>query len=835
MPPKRSRASTATATPSKRSRNLLPSSQRVSSPSLSRASSSSQAPAASQATEPTQTFELQLRESQQETAAPTESSHAGTTASTVAVDVARHGDSDQDEYDGIDWSRLQQYMKPLATARRATSWIYQHGYCVVERNDPNKIVFICKYCHLHRQPGGRLDVSQATTSAATHLGLRRSGHNLSSDGVKQLQLRDGQRSLRQTLEGGVVVEQHVANTMGNFNTHKFRLATVLCLVDNNLPMELLSKPSFREMISFANPEAEAALWVSPRSVATYAMWLFQSLQPQVVDALSQSAGKIHISFDGWTTKGGKRGFLGIVAHFADASGVIHDLPIALPQLAGAHTGDAISTVIVKTLKEYGITRDKLGYFVLDNAANNDTAVAAIAHVYNFNPEHRRLRCAPHTLNLIGQAVMFGVDQDAFNNVPEELETEELYLKQWRRDGPLGMLTDVINYIKTPQQYELFRRFQREANATLPANERLTILEPVKPVVTRWNSYYAAFRRATQLQAAYSAYAEHHIARINIEDRRAVQHNNKLPDAPGWMRSPGLSAADWAVITEYQDCLEPLKLATEKLEGRGKAGKYGAIYEVIPVFEYVLAQLEARTGQYEHVDFNQLDAPEDHLAINLSAAWAKANTYFSKLDRAPAYYAATCLHPYYKFYCDNSWADKPDWLSTATSNFQRLWATYKPHTLRAPRTVTTPSVRGIDDVIGSFVHRTSVSIEQEDDEYYRWKTQEPQWSQEQYLTDGHPVVYWIQMRSKYPCLSQFAIDILTIPASSCDCERLFSELGDLLEPRRRAIGSELLAALQLIRSWTRAGFEQNTKVNYTNTLAEATDEEIARNYHIEEWQ
>jgi hypothetical protein len=60
------------------------------------------------------------------------------------------------------------------------------------------------------------------------------------------------------------------------------------------------------------------------------------------------------------------------------------------------------------------------------------------------------------------------------------------------------------------------------------------------------------------------------------------------------------------------------------------------------------------------------------------------------------------------------------------------------------------------------------------------------------------MYWIQMRSKYPYLSRFAIDMLTILASSCDCERLFSELGDLLKPKRRAIGSELLAALQLVR-------------------------------------
>jgi hypothetical protein len=131
------------------------------------------------------------------------------------------------------------------------------------------------------------------------------------------------------------------------------------------------------------------------------MRLFQSLQPQVVDALSRAAGKIHISFNRWTTKGGKRSFFGIVAHFANASGVIHNLPIALPQLAGAHTGDAISAVILKTLNNYSITREKLGYFVLDNATNNNTAVAAIALVHNFKPEHRRLQCAPHTLNLIG--------------------------------------------------------------------------------------------------------------------------------------------------------------------------------------------------------------------------------------------------------------------------------------------------------------------------------------------------------------------------------------------------------------------------------------------------
>jgi hypothetical protein len=558
--------------------------------------------------------------------------------------------------------------------------------------------------------------------------------------------------------------------------------------------------------------------------------------PEVVKTLSTAVSKIHISFDGWTTKGGKHGYLGVVAHFANASGVICDLPIALPQLAGAHTGEAMAIVVAKTLEVYGITYDRLGYFVLDNASNNDTAVAKLGVQYHFNPIHRRLRCSPHTLNLIGQAIIFGTNRDAYDNDATQHTVEEAHLQDWRQHGPLGVLVGLINHIKTPQQYKLFRDFQQTANAQLPAGDRLRVLEPVKPVVTRWNSYYAAFQRATRLQAAYNMYAEHHIYHTNISDRRAAQSGNKLPEAPAWMRSTGLTSADWAVITEYQECLEPLKLATERLEGRGKAGRYGAIYEVIPVFEYVLNTLEARVQHYSHVDFDEVDAPEDHLKINLKAAWAKADNYYTKLDQSPAYYAAVCLHPYYKYYCDNSWINKPEWLNSAKADFQRLWSTYKPQQ-PCPRQPTT-TLNGIDDMIGAFVRRNggrSGSGAAPDDEYERWKATEPSWSEEQYHGNGHPVQYWIQMSSKYPNLSRFAIDILTVPASSCDCERLFSELGDLLEPRRRALGNHILSTLQLIRSWARAGFKTSFNDDDSHTLeAELSDETMMGEVNIHDW-
>ena len=108
-------------------------------------------------------------------------------------------------------------------------------------------------------------------------------------------------------------------------------------------------------------------------------------------------------------------------------------------------------------------------------------------------------------------------------------------------------------------------------------------------------------------------------------------------------------------------MKPLKAATKRLEGRSKSGRFRSIAEVIPVFKYILNYYEQRVEAYEAVNYNaHNEAPEDHLAINIRAAWTKANEYYAKLDLSPVYYAATILHPYYKTYCDAAWGtDKPD--------------------------------------------------------------------------------------------------------------------------------------------------------------------------------
>ncbi|KAI1591366.1 hypothetical protein PtrCC142_011816, partial [Pyrenophora tritici-repentis] len=50
--------------------------------------------------------------------------------------------------------------------------------------------------------------------------------------------------------------------------------------------------------------------------------------------------------------------------------------------------------------------------------------------------------------------------------------------------------------------------------------------------------------------------------------------------------------------EPPSILQPLKFATDRLQGRGKCGRFGALYEVIPVFESVITELDARLRPYE---------------------------------------------------------------------------------------------------------------------------------------------------------------------------------------------------------------------------------------------
>ncbi len=60
-------------------------------------------------------------------------------------------------------------------------------------------------------------------------------------------------------------------------------------------------------------------------------------------------------------------------------------------------------------------KEKLGYFITDNASSNDTCVTEIIETLrpDLDAHGRRLRCMEHIINLIAKALLFSNKSESF--------------------------------------------------------------------------------------------------------------------------------------------------------------------------------------------------------------------------------------------------------------------------------------------------------------------------------------------------------------------------------------------------------------------------------------
>ncbi len=159
-----------------------------------------------------QTFEQELRDvASQEPNVPSESVDAA-----LPSNATPHEECDEDfderfedNFDGIDWKRLPEFMKPLRTQKHKKSWIYRHGYRVCLRSNPDRIYFICRYCHQHKviDAGGqgRYEVTFSTSTAVAYLQANQHSHNHSPSGVSKSNLPPGQKTLAGLTMNGIII------------------------------------------------------------------------------------------------------------------------------------------------------------------------------------------------------------------------------------------------------------------------------------------------------------------------------------------------------------------------------------------------------------------------------------------------------------------------------------------------------------------------------------------------------------------------------------------------------------------------------------------------------
>jgi len=119
--------------------------------------------------------------------------------------------------------------------------------------------------------------------------------------------------------------------------------------------------------------------------------------------MKEATTQIHLSCDGGTNPQLTMAVVGLIANFTSRAGIRMNPVIGLHTLEGSHTGANMAEVVMEALREYGI-EEKLGYFVGDNASNNDTLVrhlaeAQVAANRLYNASEYRLRCVRHVICL----------------------------------------------------------------------------------------------------------------------------------------------------------------------------------------------------------------------------------------------------------------------------------------------------------------------------------------------------------------------------------------------------------------------------------------------------
>lgn len=247
---------------------------------------------------------------------------------------------------------------------------------------------------------------------------------------------------------------------------------------------------FRNLLAYLNPEVNNWLPTSHSTIHKWTMRCYDNERNQVIARVQSALSKIHFTVDLWTSPN-KLPLVGIIGHYITENGDLCQSVLSLREIHGRHTGENQALIIVKVIAEFGIA-SKLGYFMMDNATNNDTMIATLSALllneYNieYNAIHHQLRCNGHIINLVAQAFLFGYDNEAFSSesnpgiytTPTELEMD-----LWRQKGPLGKLHNIVVFIqRSPQREETFLQ--------LSQGRRL-----IRDQQTRWNSWFAMIDRA----------------------------------------------------------------------------------------------------------------------------------------------------------------------------------------------------------------------------------------------------------------------------------------------------------------------------------------------------
>ena len=288
-----------------------------------------------------------------------------------------------DGYQDIDWSSIPKFQFPSRPSHRR-AWIWTQGYDIEETKSGERH-WLCRKCHLAKQHKSHIwKMSGGTGMPLKHI---KEIHQLTEDGpvtktrsfVDAFKQPDGSLTTRDRN----IVHQLITA----FNPKRFKTKLTRWIVHDNIAFNQVESPYFRDLMLELNTSlGELDCLPTHRSIRDWIMKDFNRYKGMVTEHLRNALGKIHISFDMWTSRN-LLTLCGIVVHFINKRGKLCTFLLSLPEIIGSHTGVNIAEGVAAIIHEFNLN-NRIGYFVLDNADNNDTAVAALAEEFGFDAGER---------------------------------------------------------------------------------------------------------------------------------------------------------------------------------------------------------------------------------------------------------------------------------------------------------------------------------------------------------------------------------------------------------------------------------------------------------------
>jgi hypothetical protein len=309
---------------------------------------------------------------------------------------------------------------------------------------------------------------------------------------------------------------------------KLKTALTAHFCADHVPFHRIESPSFRNLLRIINPQVDSVLPKCADTIRKATMDIFGEKMPIVGTVLCKLDGLVHISFDGWTSDSGD-GFQGIVGYiFINCESKGLPVLLAMKEVEGKHSGANIASCISKTLEQYQI-KDKIGYYVLDNASNNDSAIDNLEGIES----GKRLRCILHIINLCVRALFASKSGD--NSDEHEPATK------WKRHQAIEKLQAIAKRILNSPNWK--KKYGQEFKTMIKMENS-----------TRWNSVYDMISSVLGKEMVLNRFV-----RMMIEETAEKKEKRKLENSI-------LTAEDWEVLHEINRILEPFKTSTAVLQG-----------------------------------------------------------------------------------------------------------------------------------------------------------------------------------------------------------------------------------------------------------------------------